>query len=107
MAKESIGAIVEYRVCEGQNGAFENVINRKWQYQKNAGYIDSGPSLLSVNQRPQIYIEVFTWLGTDAIDRAHHDNQMTILWDELDACTEGGRWEGITITNGQWIYSQS
>ncbi|MCL4319236.1 MAG: hypothetical protein M1596_05045 [Firmicutes bacterium] len=100
---EGIGAIVEYRVREGQSDVFESAIGRKWQYQKDTGYIQSSPLLLSVTQRQQVYIEVFTWIGSGAIEQAHQDDQMNTLWDDLDACTEGGRWEGITITNGKWI----
>ena len=45
-----------------------------------AGYIRSDPSLIVVTQRRQVYIEVLTWGGADAIGRAHKNEQPTAFW---------------------------
>ncbi|MCL5116950.1 MAG: hypothetical protein M1272_07355 [Firmicutes bacterium] len=101
--KKSVAAIVEYQVRSAHAAEFPQIIRDKWLYQEQAGYIVPGTRLARLERDVPVYMEVFSWADSEAIERAHQDAAMLAVWDRLDDVTEGGRWEGIRIENGEWV----
>lgn len=94
-----IPTLVTYTCPQDGEAAMLRILARKWSVLRNQRLIGDHRLILRDPQRPGVLIEYFEWLSDEAVKRAHTFPEVKAIWEEMDAATIGGRWEGIQVLN--------
>jgi|GEM_PF-4811833 len=92
-----IPTLVTYTCPQDAEAALLRILARKWSVFRNQHLVGDNRLVLRDAKRPGVIIEYFEWLSNAESKRAHTLHEVNAVWDELDAATIGGRWEGIQI----------
>ncbi|MCB1187380.1 hypothetical protein KDL29_09470 [bacterium] len=91
MAGEGIVVVCTFRVKEGADAQFEELLQRHWPTLSQLGLVTDRPTQLFKGDEKGsglVYIEVFEWLSEDASRRAHELPEVMAIWEPMGGLVE-------------------
>lgn len=83
--------ICQYRVRQGSEAAFEQLLTQHWPALQRLGLVTNSPSTIyrgfEQDNHQLIYFEIFTWLS-GAVERAHEHPEVMAIWEPMDQLCE-------------------
>ncbi len=84
--------IATYRVKEGKEGEFLNLLNRQWPTLRKQGLVMDRPHLLLRGEdesKRTFFVEILTWKSHQAPATASQNSAVKTIWDSVQALVEG------------------
>jgi quinol monooxygenase YgiN len=75
-------AMATYRPHEGKETAFQTVLDKHIPTLRAEGLITDSPTLLLKSENGTL-IEIFEWKSSEAIDAAHQNAAVQVIWNEM------------------------
>jgi len=94
-ASGEVTVICTYRVKQGEENGFENLLKQHWPTLRNFGLAtEEAPMLFrgKDNYGP-FYVEIFSWVDANASNEAHNTPEVMKVWEQMGGLVEdrGGR----------------
>lgn len=82
--------ICSYRVKRGKEKQFKKLVSRHWSVLKKEGLVVGKPSEIyqGLDKNNPLFIEIFTWKNSRAVDNAHTNPNVMQIWEGMGALTE-------------------
>ncbi|MCB1216310.1 hypothetical protein KDL44_02895 [bacterium] len=90
-AGTGIVVVCTFRVKEGADAQFEELLARHWPTLNELGLVTARPTQLFKGDEKgggRVFIEVFEWLSEDASRRAHELQEVMAIWEPMGALVE-------------------
>ena len=91
MATEGIVAVCTFRVKQGADEQFEELLNRHWPTLRRLGLATERPTQLFKGEEKdagRVYVEIFEWASEQHSARAHEMPEVLAIWEPMGALVE-------------------
>lgn len=79
--------ICAFRPKPGKDDELLGVVRDHLPILRGLGLATERPTL-AMKAKDGTVVEVFEWVSSEAIERAHHDPEVRKLWDRYEACSD-------------------
>ena len=90
MASEPEVVICTYRVRQGSEAPFLELVERHWPTLNELGLVVGEPSRIFRSKGPgaPTFVEIFTWRDDEAMGAAHQHPAVAAIWEPMAALCE-------------------
>jgi len=89
---EPVKVLCLYRIKEGQETAFRELLRRHWPTLRQAGLATGEPALHYQSQDREgktTFVEIFDWVEESSADTAHEAPEVMRVWEPMGSLCDG------------------